>query len=129
MKRTQVLTVNPHERKFSVTRRVPPLPGGPEWAVFEGGSGPGADVVAHLFSEADAQDYAQWRATQPSDRSYDDMRASMAAIHYHATRPTCPTTIAMDALLYTIRDECERCLPQLKRVRPNTERSHGAEKH
>lgn len=46
------------------------------------------------------------------------MRASLAAIHYHATRPTCPTTVAMDALLLTIRDECERCIPDLKRVRP-----------
>lgn len=56
--------------------------------------------------------------SSPSAGSEAGMRASLAAIHYHATRPTCPTTIAMDALLYTIRDECERCLPQLKRVRP-----------
>jgi hypothetical protein len=53
--------------------------------------------------------------------SADGMRASLAAIHYHATRPTCPTTTAMDALLLTIRDECERCIPALQRVRPNGE--------
>ena len=53
-----------HNRKFSVTRRVPTLSGGPEWAVFEGGSGPGAEVVAHFFSETDARIYALWRESQ-----------------------------------------------------------------
>jgi hypothetical protein len=46
------------------------------------------------------------------------MRASLAAIHFHACRPTCPTTMPMDALLITIRNECELCIPELKRVRP-----------
>jgi hypothetical protein len=60
---------SPHSRKFSVTRRVPFLPSDPEWVVFEGGNGPGADVVAHFFSEADARDYAKWRESQPSPRN------------------------------------------------------------
>ena len=67
-KNTMVHTVaSTHSRKFSVTRRVPTLSGGPEWAVFEGGNGPGADVVAHFFSETDARIYALWREAITDD--------------------------------------------------------------
>jgi hypothetical protein len=68
-KNTMVHTVaSPHSRKFAVTRWAV-LSYDPEWVVFEVGNGPGADVVAHFFSETDARDYAKWREIQPTDRS------------------------------------------------------------
>ena len=61
MKNHTVLQLDPkpRERHFIVVRRVPPLPGEPEWVVAEDGHK--ADAVAVFFSQLDAKAYAEWR--------------------------------------------------------------------
>lgn len=60
MTRTPVHHVENHpQRRFTVVRRVPPLPGEPEWAVALDGYR--AEVVALFYNSTDANDYAEWR--------------------------------------------------------------------
>ena len=51
------------EHKFIVVRRNPPLPAEPEFVVVE--DGVRGDAVAVFWNEFDAQDYAEWRQSQP----------------------------------------------------------------
>ena len=52
----------PDERhaRYSVTRRAAES-SEPGWIVFAEGSGRPAESVAHFFTQAEAQDYADWR--------------------------------------------------------------------
>ena len=61
MKNHTILQLDPRPRdqKFIVVRRVPPLPGEPEWVVAEDGHK--ANAVAVFFSQMDAMEYAEWR--------------------------------------------------------------------
>jgi hypothetical protein len=67
VKRKTVLQLPASSHRYAVVERVPPLPGEPEYVVYEdGGRG---DAVAHFFNEIDAQQYAEWRSAAPSLRS------------------------------------------------------------
>ena len=60
------LDPKPKDRHFIVVRRVPPLPGEPEWVVAEDGHK--ADAVAVFFSQLDARAYADWREKAVADQ-------------------------------------------------------------
>lgn len=47
-----------------------------------------------------------------------DLRASIAAIHYHASRPSIDK-VALFAQMESIAKECESCIPELARLRPS----------
>ena len=47
-----------------------------------------------------------------------NLRASLAAIHYHASCAKFMDTISLLATMKTIVEECERCIPALKELRP-----------
>lgn len=56
---THAVPAGPKDRHFIVVRRVPPLPGEPEFVVAEDGFR--GDAVGVFWSQMDAQSYAAWR--------------------------------------------------------------------
>lgn len=61
--------------------------------------------------------------TEKTEAKYldiEDLKASLAAIHYHASRPSVADKIGMLAQMAFIADECERHLPELRKLRPTT---------
>jgi hypothetical protein len=66
MKRKTTLQLHPNH-SFSTLRRIPPLPGEPEFIVFQGSHS--AEAIAIFYSEMDAIAYSRWRTSQPSPRS------------------------------------------------------------
>ena len=69
MKNHTILQLDPRPRdqKFIVVRRVPPLPGEPEWVVAEDGHK--ADAVAVFFSHLDAKAYAEHRSQKKDEQN------------------------------------------------------------
>jgi len=59
-----------------------------------------------------------FQALEKANAEAGVLRASIAAMHYHSARPKVNSDTDMISQFWSIRDECERCIPELKPLRP-----------
>lgn len=108
-----------NEPKVEIVKRTTPL----NSAIAEIGK------QIHDASSEPKVDQRHREAAQNEDRTellrnrIKELQASIGAIHYHSKFGT-RSEAQYTAILHSIKEECERCIPELRNMKINAEMSH-----